>query len=141
MQAHLSLAETLDFIFLKNVRDLPIKLNLWQLDGPYDLFLFFIDIVCKGLVLLYGEGITRIRFDTITREQIMYVTKKLKNAGIELVIETRPINTDNNVNMCPIYIVKAPPETSLTDFKLVMALPECYYDISFKLIRVGLRGL
>lgn len=70
-----------DFMFVKNVNDAIIGLQMDGIEDNKDLFYFCLDLFCKGLVLMYGNG-NSVNVDEISMEQFTSIQKKMKNAGI-----------------------------------------------------------
>jgi hypothetical protein len=132
---NMSMHDTIEFIFSKNTNNEPVLLSLQQLNGDFDLFLFLIDVLCKGFILLYGEN-GRLNVDNLTNDQIIYVKQKLKNTGIELVLESLPFPEDGNahIGIAP-YIIKPPFSDKLEDYQLIIVTPQHKHAIHFKLLR------
>lgn len=65
-----------EYMFRTNTGDRIIQLNLEGIENNKDLFLCFIDLFCKGLVLCYGMGSKSIDFDCLTIERFAYMKKK-----------------------------------------------------------------
>ena len=132
MHCSMTIADAIKFMFIENTKDNPVYLNVPQLKEPYDLFLFFVDLLCKGLVLLYGEN-GRIVIDNLTQEQLAVVTKKLKNAGIALTIDCAP-HQQAAPPQAP-YIVTPPGAQNVNDYKLVIHSSGQKYQVSFDVVR------
>lgn len=70
-----------EFMFFKNTNDTKIELELNGIENKKDLFCFFVDLLCKGLVLLFGIN-GKLDIDSLTIEQYKQVAKKMANASI-----------------------------------------------------------
>lgn len=139
MHRSMTIADAIRFMFVENTKDQPVYLNVPQLSEAYDLFLFFVDLLCKGLVLLYGEG-GRLIIDKVTQEQMAVVIKKLKNAGIELTIDCTQANTQTTPHEQPAppqapYIITPPGARNVSDYKLIINSSGLKYQISFNVLR------
>ena len=78
------------FVFLGNKEGHRIDLQVNRgLDTAKDLFCFCLDLLCKGLVLMFGQD-GRVDLPDISMEQFAQVQRKMKSMGIncELAIET-----------------------------------------------------
>jgi hypothetical protein len=82
-------------LFLKNVNDLNLMLNVQGVTCNRMLFMMFVDLMIKGCVLLYGKN-GRLDLSTISMEQFEYVVKKMRRAGIIVHIPMVPIDCYND---------------------------------------------
>jgi hypothetical protein len=126
----LSINEMIDFLFVKNEKDIPVNLCLHQLSEPYDLFLFFVDILCKGLLLLYsenGQGL-RVQLDTVDETQFKFVKKKLANAGIDVSVNVIPYTS---IRPIPPFIRDG--KNVLEDYAMVITTKQSRFEVKFKL--------
>jgi hypothetical protein len=84
------------------------------------LFLFCVDVLCKGLIALYANGQTTLNLQEITPDRLDNVKQKLICAGIQLHVEflhlARPLETK-----LP-YIVAPLDSQILEEHKLVMII-------------------
>lgn len=80
------------FVFIKNVNDATLNLSLDGIEDTYDFFCFCVDLLCKGLVLLYGSN-GSVEIDNLGIEKFGYITKKLNNAGIHVSLDL--LDTDD----------------------------------------------
>jgi len=90
-----------DFVFTKNINNAEIALDLHGVEDIKDLFFFYLDLFCKGLVLLFGDG-RHVNVEDITLEQFEVIQKKMKCLGINVMLDLQPV-TEVNSNM-PQYI-------------------------------------
>jgi len=135
-----SLQGFVKFIFIENTSDAKVYMNLPQGDqgirDNHDLFVFCTDLLCKGLVLLYGNEENRVPIDSLTSEQLQYVKTKLLNAGIDLKVDIKQIvsmvSESPNVKPC---IVKGDGE-DLSSYKLRLVSKNFEYTIQFDLVRI-----
>ncbi len=81
-----------EFVFNKNVNNAIIDLNIPEIEGSKDLFFFCVDLLCKGLVLLYGNEERKVILENLTKDDFLIVKNKMENAGItvNLSIQEEP---------------------------------------------------
>lgn len=77
----MDIIEFAEHMFVRNRDDRKIALNLQGIENNKDLFMFMIDLFCKGLILCYGDG-KSIDFESLTVEKFDHVKRKMANAGI-----------------------------------------------------------
>lgn len=93
------ITEFSEYMFKNNTYNRKIQLNLEGIEDNKDLFLFFIDLFCKGLVLCYGNNNT-VDFDTLDADKFAHIKTKMANAGIHinLSIKDNPIYMPTSIN-------------------------------------------
>ena len=80
-------------IFIKNINNLPILLNLTDpLKTPRDIFYFCTDLFFKGLYYMHRNNNNKVIINNLSLEQIYLVVSKLKHARINTVLNI--INND-----------------------------------------------
>ena len=135
-----NLRQLVQFIFVDNVRDSLVQLNLPNgengIRDNHDLFVFFMDLLCKGLVMLYGGEDNKVPLESVTHEQLVYVTRKLKNAGIALSVDIKHVETHDGTKLTlPPCILKG--ETGeLSDYKMRLVSSNVEYTIKFAIERL-----
>ena len=92
MNIGVGIDELASVIFTKNTNNAHIDLNINGIRNTKDLFCFFLDMLCKGLVILYGSD-NRLDLSTVTQDQFAYVQEKLACAGIKCELEVIPVET------------------------------------------------
>ena len=75
------------FMFKENTNNARIELSLGGVENNKDLFCFFVDILCKGLVILYGKD-NKIQIDDLTIHEFEMIKNKMLLAGIQVTLET-----------------------------------------------------
>ena len=88
-------------VFIENHRNKTYALCLGGVETSKDLFFFMLDLLCKGLVFLYGNGEPAIDLAEVTTEQFQNVGQKLACAGIIVHLKTEmivPVNRESNNN-------------------------------------------
>ena len=89
-----------EFVFQANKSDAVIELGLNGLVDAKDLFFFCVDLMIKGLVMLYAvDG--RVPIETVTLEQFEHVAMKMGNAHLHphLHITEKPEGMKPSVKM------------------------------------------
>lgn len=79
------------FVFVGNRNNTSFVLNLPGIETSKDLFFFLLDLLCKGLVILYGKGQSAIDLMSIDLDQFRYVCGKLACAGIVVVMRSEDL--------------------------------------------------
>lgn len=141
-----TLEALVEYLFLNNKNDSKVFLNIpYGDDGVrnnHDLFMFFVDMLIKGLVLLYGNEERKVPLDNLTREQLEYVQQKMKNAGVELKVNIAPVvippeseAPPQPLNLRPCIIKGETDE--LMDYKLRVVSNNIEYTIQFELNRLN----
>ncbi len=120
------------FLFKRNINNAIVELSLGGVENNKDLFLFLVDLVCKGLVLLFGEE-NRVELDNVTSDDFNMIRKKLSCAGInvDLMVE---IN-DGDIPGINLYeIENIAEDTPLEQFKFKITSISYVYTLRFKLV-------
>lgn len=139
MEVEASVKELVQYIFQDNRNDSKIYMNLpfgeTGIRDTHDLFTFFVDLLCKGLVLLFGDEQNKVALEKLNYHQISLVKHKLMNAGIELDITmSEVLPMDHNVLIRP-CIFKGDGD-NLDDYSLRLVSKNIEYTIKFKLLRI-----
>lgn len=79
-----------DFVFTKNYENKHIELNIGGLDDTKDLFCFCLDLMCKGLVLLFGKD-NRVFVHELSADQFQIMREKLRCVGIDCLLSITPV--------------------------------------------------
>jgi hypothetical protein len=81
---NIDINELAKYIFVTNQTERnEIFLDVKSLKTNKELFFFFFELFCKGLVLLFGEG-SKLCLDTLTMEQLDNVRGLMRFAHIKL---------------------------------------------------------
>ena len=83
-----------DFMFVKNINNAIIDLTLPTVDNNKDMFFFLVDLICKGLILLYGIN-NKVDLDSLKIDDFVYIQKKLNLAGINVDLNIEEHNGNN----------------------------------------------
>lgn len=135
----LEIDDLADFMFKRNVNNVVLELSLGGLENNKDLFYFILDLFCKGLVAMFGNGTNSVDVDTITYDNFMSIKEKMFCAGIEVNMEYYPndissgdsetktvINTDE--------INNASDDKPLNEYIFKLYTLKNQYLISFNLV-------
>lgn len=128
--------ELAQIIFLDNPKRTRYFLTFDDVDNIKDLFFFMLDLLCKGLVLLHGNGGDKINIHHLDKKMFDEVSDLLTCAGIRAKLEVSSMDepttsTETNMN----DIMRMNPNSSLDDFKFQMRHDRTQYEISFELMR------
>ena len=131
-----------DFIFNKNEDNKTIELSINGIENTRDLFCFCLDIMCKGLVLLFGTD-NKIAIDDLSLEDFEIVKTKMKCVGIKCQLETFPVEqqpdtlldlwTQNLLNVQQVRTSAG--DLALSDYHFDIQTMHFIYKIRFELIR------
>lgn len=139
-----------EFLFLKNVNNVSVELSLGGIENNKDLFFFCLDLFCKGLVFLYGEGTKSVTIDKLTEKQFQYIQNKMLCAGIHVNLVVFPLDIELDVvdteastsqisqqNKCVLNVdelTRAPDSMPIKDYEFKLFNNDMMYVISFELI-------
>lgn len=124
-----------DFMFIKNVNNAEIYLELGGLEDIKDLFYFCLDLFCKGLVYMFGQD-GKVNIELITIEQFYQVKQKMLLAGIIVNLSYEEI-VNNNINQNTAInldeIEKDENNLNLKDYEFTITTDKLVYKINFDL--------
>lgn len=127
--------QLIDFMFVKNINNAIIELSLEGIENNKDLLCFFIDTMCKGLVILFGEN-NRLELDNdrITADDFELIRKKMALAGIAI-----NLSVTENIDNIPAHVNireldNYPDNLELGDFTFNVVTINNIYSIKFELI-------
>jgi hypothetical protein len=87
------------FLFKENVNNVTIELSLGGIADNKDLFFFCLDLFCKGLVMLYGQGSKSVSIENITQEQFNQLQSKMICAGVKANLSIFPLDIDVDIQV------------------------------------------
>lgn len=124
-----------DYVFVGNRNNKSFILNLPPcIETPKDLFFFLLDLLCKGLVLLYGNGERGVDLRTLDQSRFQHAAQKLRCAGVEACLQTTPCpGWHNRINMP--QLLALPNDTPLEDFVLEAVISGLRNILHFRLVR------
>lgn len=125
-----------EIMFTKNQDNYPLAINFEGIENNKDLFLCFMDLFCKGLVLCYGNGNRSIDFDDLDFEKFNHIKIKMANAGV--IIHMNFVNTEylqfTSINSEEIEY--QPNNLPLEEYHFKIFNKSFIYDINFSLSRI-----
>jgi hypothetical protein len=135
----LEIDDLAEFMFKRNDNNVLLELSLGGLENNKDLFFFILDLFCKGLVIMFGNGTNSVDVDTITYDNFMSIKEKLLCASIQVNMEYYPsdIVTDDTVKKAIINtdeINSASDNKQLNEYVFKLHTLKNQYLISFSLI-------
>jgi hypothetical protein len=124
-----------DFMFMKNTNSV-IDLSLEGIENNKDLLCFFIDTMCKGLVMLFGKD-NRLELDDISLDDFDIIRKKMALAGIYITL-----SVDSNINNIPPHVNireldSYPNDIELNDFIFKVTTIDYIYSITFEISKIS----
>ena len=125
-----------EFIFVKNTNNATIDLSLEGLENGKDFFFFCLDLFCKGLITMFGNGLPQVNIQDLSPEQFHEFRSKFKLAGIDTLLEILPPDTDIGkeelyINTKELY--EMDDNLNLKDYKFILKSHESTYVIHFEL--------
>jgi hypothetical protein len=130
----MSIDDLAKYVFLKHDRSSKIDLNIQgSLETTKDLFCFCMDLLCKGLVLMFGEN-NRVNVESLSIEQFSAVNERLKLMGIECMLELIPIDEPLSIHEILERVQKIydfPNNLQLAEYVFEIASEKHIYKIKF----------
>jgi hypothetical protein len=133
--------ELAQFIFVENTKNKLVGIQIDGISSTSDMFSFCVDLLYKGLHLLYGnekvleDGSRKftVRIDEITMDQFDKIKDRLRLAGIEVNLTIKEVGARKNCIYTEIEMqhTEAP---LLEHHHMIVAMEKAVYDIFFKLI-------
>ena len=123
------------FMFTRNVNNAMIELSLGGIENNKDLFFFCLDLLCKGLVILYGKN-GRVDVENLTLDCFASIQKKMNLAGIrvKLLVESLDNEYDES-NAINLDDINAQSDTdNLVEYVFKMKMDKIIYNIAFELV-------
>lgn len=128
------------FIFCENDGH-TIDFSISGLKTSRDLFKLCLDLLCKGLFLLYGGEKETLCLDDISMEDFAVVQEKMKRVGIRCILESYALEecsedqldlwTQNFLNMQSLEAMD-PSSLSLSDYVFELQTSKFIYKIKFE---------
>lgn len=133
----LSIDQFAEYVFLSHDPKYRIDLTVVKgLETPKDLFCFCLDLLCKGLVIMYGNGESRVLIEELTAEQFKSVNDRLGLLGIKCHLDVIPMESDVSYNdrlLRVAQIYSAPDNMPLEDYQIELVGNQATYKIKFSL--------
>lgn len=121
-----------NFVFVKNVNNAVIQLELDGLRDAYDMFCFCVDLLCKGLVILYGGEDQKLDIDALTMEQFLHIRQKMLCMGFDVHLDASP--NSEAIKPCITIVQRIDRDiNTIKQFSLKIVSPLNKYIITFEL--------
>jgi len=136
LEVEVPLDSLAEFIFTKNVNNATIELSLHGLENGKDFFYFCLDLFCKGLIVMFGNGLPHVNIQDLTPNQFEMFRDKFRLAGINTVLEILP--PDLSIGPDELYIntseiQEADDHLKLEDYKFILKSHQSTYVVHFEL--------
>ena len=122
-----------DYMFQKNNNSI-MALTLPELHTEKDLFYFFLDLFCKGLVILFGVN-DRVEIDKLTLNDFNIVKNKMKWSGIianlEIIPETCDLIDGTFINVSDIE--NLPDNLNIKEYRFNLLTKTSMFSVYFDL--------
>lgn len=146
-ETDMNVNELARFLFVNNEDNRRVVINLNGIDGTKDLFCFCFDMMCKGLVLLFGTD-NRVSLNQISLEQFEVLRKKMQCVGIDIMLEVFPVDpppthldfyTQNMLNMH--QVMAGPIRERLEEYTFKIQTQDTLYNVTFKVLPVPVESV
>jgi hypothetical protein len=125
-----------EFIFVKNVNNVPIEISMDGIENNKDMYYFCLDLFCKGLILLFSNDGRSVSVEDLTFEDFGIVKTKMSCAGIRVTLDVQEISIETLQNKSLTNLTDIEKEDEhkpLEDYKFILNTIPFYYTISFSL--------
>lgn len=122
-----------EWVFEKNVNNAILEIELNGIENQHDLFCFCVDLLCKGLVLLYSNEQGMVEIEQITFDQFEHIKHKMSFAGIEANLNIVPYHRLPNT-----HAISMPADLNYSDiaqYSMDINTMHAKYVITFKMMR------
>lgn len=128
------------YVFVEHDSNKTIDLRiLGNLETTKDMFLFCIDLVCKGLVLMFGTD-DRVDIDKLTMEQFTQLSRRLELLGIRCLLEVEQLEAPLSVRdvLHRLHMLhNLPDNLDLNRYTFEIGSKNVLYKIHFTLFHSG----
>lgn len=125
-----------EIMFTKNENNYPVPINFQGIENNKDLFLCFMDLFCKGLIICYGNGNRSINFDDLDLDKFKYIKTKMANAGIIINMNVIKVEYLLTTSINSNEIERQLDDLPLESYHFKIYNNFFIYDMSFELHRV-----
>lgn len=133
LEVDMHINDLANFVFLENVNHAEIYLELHGVEDQKDLFYFCLDLFCKGLVLMYGNGGNKVNVEDITMEQFATIQKRMRLAGIEATLRASPSEGPAPNRTYLTVHEHATTHSTMENYQFIVNTPDYSYELSFAL--------
>lgn len=116
----INLDHFVDVLFKQNKNNLFLAIGA-DLRSTKDVFCFCLDVLTKGLLLLYGrpnsDGVKKVDLDLLTSDNLDFVKSRMSLCGIKVHSRTLPVTiyTDAGLNIPTHQRIELPDLKAYTD--------------------------
>lgn len=122
-----------EFVFIQNVNDAIIDLNIPEIEGSKDLFFFCVDLLCKGLVLLYGNAERKVLLENLKKEDFIAVKNKMENAGIKVQLDIQEESEEHYGTNLHDVSTNMPDDMDLPNYPFIIYQNKSSYRVTFSI--------
>jgi hypothetical protein len=132
------------YIFTENTNDARIQLCLHGIQNSRQLFVFLVNLLCKGLLYLYGNPVgpaaaatapqvRSVDVHALSEDQLDYVRGRLRLAGIDVKVVPFP-NLEDEPPSSDIHDIaqSLPVDAPLQDFVFRIVTRDVIYKVHFE---------
>jgi hypothetical protein len=136
----LSIDDFAKYVFVEHDSSRTIDLQiLGNLETSKEMFLFLIDLVCKGLVLMFGNN-DRVDLDMLTMEQFAQLSRRLELLGIRCQLDVEQLEEPMSVRdvLHRLHLLHSLPDNlDLSRYTFEIGCRNVLYKIHFTLFHSG----
>ncbi len=139
----LEVEQLAQYIFVDNVYNKQIGLDIHGLGHSKDLFCFCLDLFCKGIVLIASNGTRRADVDSLTPEQFETISKKMLLAGIKCNLQMipldKPLTPEDSQTLLHHSILKIqtmPENLLIKEYSFTIKLQNMLCTVRFDIVHV-----
>jgi hypothetical protein len=124
-------------LFKHNINNAKIDITIPELRNAKELFLFLLDLLCKGLVYMFGaieHGKSSVLLDDITMEQLEFAKQKMKCGGVLLNVKTIPNQTNLPCATNMGKLLEQSDDSPLSSYSLDIVTKSFIFIVSFDLV-------
>lgn len=137
LHVEMEIDDLAEFMFIRNKTNAIIDLSLGGIQSNKDFFYFCLDLFCKGLVILFGNGSNSVNIDDLTLENYGVIREKMICAGIDSKLQTFPVDISNveETNAINFDDLSACNDNlPLTSYEFKICSPQLTYVLSFNTV-------
>lgn len=136
LDIEITIDDVAEFIFIKNVNNVPIEITMGGIENNKDMFYFCLDLFCKGLIMLFSKDGKSVSVEELTLEDFRVVQTKMSCAGIRLALDVQTESNEASQNKTLTNLSDTERESDtkpLEEYKFILnTIPFCY-TVSFSL--------
>lgn len=123
-----------EFIFIRNKTNTKIELEIQNgIKNNKDLFCFIIDLLCKGLIYLFGVD-NKVEIDDLSLDDFALVSARMQAVGIKIHMDVVP-----NIDHLPPKVTTnadfLPDNLVVREYQFQITSAFNIYKLSFELTR------